>query len=248
MAEQKAQDRSCGMRLMDEQRKVICREIWKLRGDMTRRLPGPVARKAVLPPPRRGPVDLLIIGQSPNQNGIPYPGDNKKATWEHSERYRFVRQPGETFDHRFNHPYYEKVMAILRRVDERLGVWWQIQDGTKQLRVEFTDALPLATVPRSTDFSEVIRQRDHGCPVRIACADLLRLQLDYYQPRVIPGNGWLPSDLLSKVFTQGDRRTDTLLVSKEWNCHAHLSGFLSSGMDVFSCNRLIQEMKREWPF
>lgn len=235
----------------NEQYEKICELIWELRKSV-QPLPDGSARKGVFPPIRKGKVALLIIGQSPNHNGVPYDGNDKQQTIEHAKRYRFIRDnPCNRFDHRYNHPYYEKLIEFVRQVDARLCVWWEVQESTKELYVEFADALPLATKPRTKDFDTVIQQRDPACPVRKSCKVILSAILDYYEPRVILANGGLPAALLRELHAQ-DRdallSTSTFIVSQNKQRQIHLSRFIDDRFDELSRDRLLMEMKTQWPY
>ena len=232
----------------NERYEKICELVWNLKKSVRKALPDGSARKAVFPPVRRKKVDLLIIGQSPNNNGVPYGGDDKQQTMEHAKRYEFVRRNlCSPFNDRFNHRHYEKLIAFVRQVDERLGVWWDL----KELCVEFTDALPLATIPGTGDFNSVIDQRNPMCPVRNFCKDVLSAILDYYEPRVILAHGWLPSALLRELHDHNRDAllsTSTFIVSKNKQRQVHLSRFIDYRLDEFCRDRLVTEMKTHWPF
>ena len=230
----------------------ICELIWNLKVSVNNSLPDGSTRKVIFPPVRRKKVALLIIGQSPNHNGVPDAATDREQTIQHTKRYEFIRRNlCSPFDDRLNHRHYEKLVAFVRQVDERLGVWWELAELTKKLCVEFTDALPLATIPRTGDFDSVIEQRNPMCPVRNSCKDILSAILDYYEPRVVLAHGWLPSTLLRELHAQNQDTllsTSTFIVSEDKQRQIHLSRFIDDGLDEFCRDRLITEMKARWPF
>jgi hypothetical protein len=233
----------------NERYEKICELIWNLKESVRESLPDGSVRKAVFPPVRRRKVDLLIIGQSPNHNGVPYDGNVKQETIEHASRYEFIRRNScDRPDPRYNHAYYEKLIAFVRQVDERLGVWWEMEESIRKLCVEFADALPLATIPRPTrDFDSVIEQPT----VRNSCKNVLSAILDYYEPRVILANGSFPSILLRELHTQNRDTlpsTGTFVVRQDNKRQVHLSRFIDERLDEFCRDRLVTEMKTHWPF
>jgi len=236
----------------NNQHERICELIWNLKNAVQKPLPDGSARKAVFPLFRRKEVALLIVGQSPNHNGVPYDGNDREQTMEHAKRYEFIRRnPCELFNHRYNHPFYEKLIEFVRQVDKRLGVWWEVEETKKTLCVEFADALPLATKPRIGDFASVIEQRDPACPVRKSCKVILSAILDYYEPRVILADGWLPAALLRELHDQSRDAlltTNTFIVSQNKQRQIHLSRFIDDNFDERSRERLPMEMKIQWPY
>jgi hypothetical protein len=194
---------------------------------------------------------LLIVGQSPNHNDVPYTLHSKQEAWHDATHYEFLRRGPESLRDKQYHPYYGKLVAFVRQFDVRLGVWWEVEQSGEKLLVEFCDALPLATIPRTKDFEKVCKQKDQTCPVRAECKAILQDVVQYYQPRVVLGNGWLPSSLLKELnVDQADPNTSTPTFISRLNpkMQIHLSGFMLNGMDEFSQARLLQEMKCHWPF
>jgi hypothetical protein len=230
----------------------ICELIWNLKKEAQKPMPGGSARKAVFPLVRRKEVALLIVGKSPNDNGVPYAGDDKQQTKEHAKRYEFIRRsPSVPFNPTLNHKYYDKLIAFVRAVDKRLGVWWEIQESQKELCVEFADALPLATKPRTRDFDTVIDPLDPACPVRESCKVILSAILDYYKPRVILAHGRFPVELLRELYDQSRHvllSTSTFIVSQNEQRQIHLSPFIDDNFDERSRERLLMEMKTQWPY
>jgi hypothetical protein len=177
----------------------ICDKIWTL-GEQAK-LPDGVPTRAIFPRQRqREMTDLLIVGQSPNYNGVPYTKHTRQEAEEHAVRYEFVRKPGGPLNHRFNHEYYERLLNFVRRVDSSLGVWWEACDSQKKL-VEFIDALPLATRPRSGDF-EYMKEMSG---IRATYVEVLKMELDYYRPRVVWAHSRFAEDLINEIYGDGNQ-------------------------------------------
>lgn len=231
----------------NEQYEKICELIWSLKNSVQNPVPDGATRKAVFPPVRRTKVALLIVGQSPNHNGVPYNGNDREQTMEHAKRYEFIRRPPRNANDYYNHSYYEKLICLVRQVDKRLGVWWEIPESKKELLVEFADALPLATIPGGRDFSSVIQRSGS---VRESCKIILSAILDYYAPRVILANGEFAGALLRELHAQNRNvsfSTSTCIVAQNCQRQIHLSGFIDY-LDKFSRDRLVAEMKAKWPY
>jgi hypothetical protein len=207
----------------------ICNKIWALVEQAT--LPGGAAIRAVFPRRRqREMTDLLIVGQSPNYNGVLYITHTRQEAEEHAVRYEFVKKPNGLRDHSFNHEYYERLLAFVRRVDSSLGVWWEACDKQKKL-VEFVDALPLATRPRSEDFDHI--QGQSG--VRATCAEILKMELDYYRPRVIWAHSRFAKDLIEEI--QPDFSPLTVISTR----------FFDGRWDDLAEKAFLDIMQRSWP-
>ena len=124
--------------------------------------------------------------------------DGLKA-FAHSFRYIFrgTGLTGESYD-----AYYLEPMWLLGRIDEGFGVWLEVESGARHLVVEFTDALHVATEPANTDFDRfVCPDAQGGLDRRKLCKEVMALELDYYEPKVVIGNGRLPSDLVWEIHT-----------------------------------------------
>ena len=119
--------------------------------------------------------------------------------------------------------------------------------------VEFTDALHVATDPNPNDIARFVSPGVRGgSDRRKLCEVILELELAYYQPKVVIGNGRLPSDLLWEICTgkpvEGSP-VECLTRYKPCNSIVHLSGFLTSkSMDAYSKARLLKELKEHSPF
>jgi hypothetical protein len=240
--------------MSDVQYESICQKVWAFyEANQAFALQGNGRRNILFPPPRRSrPVDLLVVGMSPNQAApinYTHTFDGLKA-FAHS--FRYVSE-GERSDGEQHDPYYRKLLLLFRRVDEGFGVWWEVESGNRQLLVEFTDALHVATDPNTDDIDRFVSPGVRGgSDRRKLCKNILELELAYYQPKVVIGNGRLPSDLLWEICTgkpvEGSP-VECLTRYKPCNSIVHLSGFLTSkSMDAYSKARLLKELKEHSPF
>ena len=240
--------------MSDVQYESICQKVWAFyEANQAFALQGNGRRNILFPPPRRSrPVDLLVVGMSPNQAApinYTHTFEGLKA-FAHSFRYVSGGNggAGQHYD-----PYYLELLRLFRRVDDRFGAWWEVESGKRQLVVEFTDALHVATEPNTDDIARFVSPGvQGGMDRRKLCKEILELELAYYQPKVVIGNGRLPSDLLWEICTgkpvEGSP-VECLIRYKPCNSVVHLSGFLTSkSMDAYSKARLLKELKEHSPF
>lgn len=102
-----------------------------------------------------------MVGILPNQaarfNCTPT-FDGLKA-FAHSFRYIFrgTGLTGESYD-----AYYLEPMWLLGRIDEGFGVWLEVESGARNLAVEFTDAIHVATEPANTDIGRFVCSDTQG--------------------------------------------------------------------------------------
>lgn len=234
--------------MSDPAYQLICQRIWQLY-ERLRLVPTTTrnARNVLFPPPRRRErVDVLIVGITPNQKAALNFCHSFPELQQFAGTFRYTSgalgNPGCHYD-----PYYGELMKFIRRVDTRFGVWWEVECGDRQFFTEFTDALHIASEPGNDDISRLVDRARLDCPTWSACKEILSLELKYYAPRVVIGNGRLPSDLLWEIIT-GKRAvgapTTSILRSNELDCVAHLSGFITSkSMDGYSKARLVEEIR-----
>jgi hypothetical protein len=229
----------------------ICHKIWALYGQTESHPVGRGGkRNFLLPPPRREkPVTLLIVGISPFQDAVGVRFTHTlEAMKSFAARFEYVPGGPEGNGYKF---YYSDLLNLVRRVDPRLGVWWELLRAKHELLVEFTDALPVATSRGDDDIKQFLNVSDPADPVRTACKELLELQLNYYQPKVVLGNGRLPSTLLWELCAGRVMPIvppTAFFPKSRFNCSVHLSGFIPNAkLDAFNRARLVAEMLQQWP-
>lgn len=241
------------MQISDPSYEAICSEVWALYEKLRQvRTTNGRPRNVLLPPPRRQPrVDVLFVGIAPNQRAEIDFVQNFDRVRDFARKFRYVDGDGATAGSHYQF-YYPELMNFIRRVDRRFGVWWEVERGDRKFLVEFTDALHVASEPGKEDIVKLIESQNPECPTRRSCRKILEMELRYYAPRVVIGNGRLPSDLLTEIVTGAHQRgapSAAFLHSSALDCNVHLSGFITSkSLDGYSKTRLIEEIKTHSEF
>lgn len=232
---------------------AICQRVWAMYQQTTSRpMMAGGTRNILFPPPPRGrPVDLLIVGISPNQSAPVAYTHSFDGLTAFAEHFEYVSGNGGAHGHHYD-PYYRRLLEFVRRVDKRFGVWWEVERGTSERLVEFTDALHIATASGNDDIDAIL---DGGLPegsVRSECRQILEMELLLHRPRAVLGNGRFASDLLWELCTGQPLRTappDAVIPKSRFGGPVHLSGFLTSkSMDGFSKARLVREIQAHGSF
>jgi hypothetical protein len=234
----------------DSEYEAICQRIWTLyQQTHTLAVAGNGRRNLLFPPPRRNkPVDLLVVGISPNQAAPVNYTHSFDGLKDFARSFEYVSGGGGVMGQHYD-TYYRDILRFLRRADERFGVWWEVENKKCELLLEFTDALHIATQRGNDDIEQFISLRaEGGLERRRACKEILSLELQYYQPKTIIGNGRLASDLLWEICT-GQSVTahpkDCMTRYQPCNSVVHLSGFFTSNsMDAYSRTRLLNDIRR----
>ena len=176
----------------------ICYHIWQLHEQYPSLPDGQSPRHFLFPPPWRGrSPDLLFVGSAPNQEAaIDWNGE-----YEHNVNFArdfeyIVGGPKNQPQLRDNGRY-EPLLRVARLVDERCTVWWQTGDVPGSLLVEFTEAMPLATMPEGGDLVELSRIDE----LQEQCRQGLDAQLDYFRPRLVVAHGDLACEALHRLVT-----------------------------------------------
>lgn len=209
-------------------------------------------RNILFPPPPRGrPIDLLVVGISPYQSAPVAYTHSFDGLTEFARHFQYVSGGNGEQGHYYD-PYYQRLLRFVRRVDNRFGVWWEVERGTSELLVEFTDALHIATARGNDDIDDILDGGLSGVSVRSECRQILEMELVLHQPKAVLGNGRFASDLLWELCTGQPLRTappDAVIPKSRFGCPVHLSGFLTSkSMDGFSKARLVREIQDHAPF
>lgn len=232
---------------------AICQRVWALYQQVTSRQPSAVSTRNILfpPPPRGRPIDLLIVGISPNQSAPVAYTHSFDGLTQFARHFEYVSGNQGAQGHHYD-PYYRRLLEFVRRVDKRFGVWWEVERGTSELLVEFTDALHIATARGNDDIDAMLNGGLPDFCVRSECRQILEMELLLHQPKVVLGNGRFASDLLWELCTGQPLRTappDALIPKSRFGCPVHLSGFLTSkSMDGFSKARLVREIREHGSF
>jgi len=99
--------------------------------------------------------------------------------------------------------------------------------GKKELFVEFTDALHIATDHRiADDLLAVMNPEAESCPVCLKCKEILEAELALYQPRVVICSGRLPSRFVWDICTGRTLERpvkETMLKETRFGCKVHFS-------------------------
>ena len=210
----------------------VCDQVWSLyQAQVQKETPRRSKRKALLPPPPRGkPVDLLFVGISPSQVvKLAYQNDPQAAE-RFAAEFEYISEGASRGPEYRNDAYYGPLVQFARRLDDRFGVWRQVERGEKSLSVEFTDALHITTDHRiPDDLLCVMNPQAEACPVCAKCKEILEAELVLYQPRVVVCNGRLPSKFMWEICTGQNFPTppaETFLKHTRLGCNVHLSGYL----------------------
>lgn len=243
------------MSTSEDNYRQICDEVWGLyqaqvKKDKWRRS----SRCVLLPPPARGrPVDLLFVGISPSHvSGIGFARERAGAEVL-ARDFEYVSSAGSGRTGFSNDMYYAPLLEFARRLSPDFGVWPQVARGEKRLLVEFTDALHITTDHRiADDLLSIMNPTAPVCPVCDKCKEILDAELRLHRPRVVIGNGRLPSKFLWELCTGRavDRPVkETMLKENRFGCKVHFSGYLNSKwMDGFSRARLLREILEQTDF
>jgi hypothetical protein len=204
-------------------------------------------RNVLFPPPLRcRPVDLLIVGISPNQSAPVAYTHSFDGLMEFARQFEYVSGNRGMHGHHYD-TYYRRLLDFVRRIDSRFGVWWEVERKTSKLLVEFTDALHIATARGNEDIEDVLFGGQRNGAVREECKGILEMELLLHQPKAIIGNGRLASDILWELCTGQPLRTappSSVFPESRFGCPIHLSGFIpSKSMDGFSKARLLREIQ-----
>ena len=233
----------------------ICDQVWALyQAQLEKEKLRRSKRKVFLPPPPRGRrVDLLYVGISPSPvTRIGY-ATQRPAAERLSRDFEYVTAAGSRGPSFANDLFYDPLLQFARRIDPRFGVWPQVDRGEKELFVEFTDALHIATDHRiADDLLAVMNPEVENCPVCLKCKEILEAELVLYQPRVVICSGRLPSRFVWDICTGRTLERpvkETMLKETRFGCKVHFSGYLNSTwIDGFSRARLLREITENTDF
>ena len=230
----------------------ICDRVWRLYDIPAHRTVHSQPRNLLFPPPPRGRrVDLLFVGISPNHLAEIRFGRDRQEVERFAREFEYVSEAGNSDDRLHYDNYYGKLLEFARRVDDRFGVWKQVERGEKALLVEFTDCLHLATIPHNTaDIGQFLDDRTDASSVWGECRGILEAELRLYEPRVVIGNGRPPSDMLWEICADdagNDSGPQAMLVSTRFGCNVHRSVFITD-MDEGRLARLAQDVQAHAAF
>jgi hypothetical protein len=232
----------------------ICDAVWSLyESQRHKQISNGEQRKLLFPPAPRGRlVHLLIVGISPNHDApIGYSHD-RPSIEQFARDFEYVKEAGSCDPHLYYDPYYGKLLSFARCIHPQFGVWKQIERGQKSLLVEFTDCLHIATKP-GDDIWQIFKGQTDDCPVWLRCKEILEAEILLYGPKVLIGNGYLPTEMLTQIVAQrngGKRPAESMLASMEFGCNFHFSTKFITYQETDSTKRqrLVSEVKRFLPF
>lgn len=230
----------------------ICQLVWAMYSRL-RLVPTPSGRPRQFllpPPPRSSPVELLVVGMSPNNNPAIRYEQTLPLAQDFARVFEYVSGNGKSDRNLSYDPYYKPLLDLVRKSSREYGVWWQVEAGQSGKLVEFTDALHVATEPRSEDFAQLTDDLAPDDALRAECLEILRMEIALYRPRVVVCNGKFPSDLMFKLCT-GYRMgfnppVATMLTNTKLGCNVHFMNFYNQKIvDGFTRLRIAQEIRRE---
>jgi hypothetical protein len=232
----------------------ICDRVWQLHESQSHLRIGNRPRNLLLPPPPRGRrVDLLFVGISPNHCAPIAFGHDRQSVERFAREFEYVGEVGNPDPRMYYDRYYGRLLDFARRIDDRFGVWKQVDRGQKTLLVEFTDCLHLATLPRdAADIGRFFDDRGGESSVWQVCKGILEAELLLYEPRVVIGNGRPPSDMLWEICTghvADGPAHEPMLLNTRFGCTVHRSGFITGDqMDDDRLARLARQVRAHAAF
>jgi len=230
----------------------ICLKVW----DQYTRLksvptPSGETRQCLLPPPPRNKrVEVLVVGMSPNNNPAIRYEQTLPLAKRFAAEFEYVSKEEKRDTQLSYNYYYRALLDLVRGGDKKFGVWWQVEAGTCERLVEFTDALHTATEPGGEDLAQLTDNLAPHDFLREECLEILKMEIALYQPRAVLCNGRFPSDLLFKLcsgYRMGfNPPVATVLKNTNLGCNVHFMNFYrQKSVDGFTRLRIAQEIRRE---
>ena len=110
---------------------ALCERVWAMYQQVTSRPMQAGGTRNLLfpPPPRDRPVDLLVVGISPNQSAPVAYTHSFDDVMQFARHFEYVTGNRGIRGHHYD-PYYRRLLEFARRVDKRFGVWWEVERGT----------------------------------------------------------------------------------------------------------------------